>query len=481
MQRVIWKVKSDVIGDFHSADLSPFPTSPEETSLFSDVSLEAAPTQVFSLPPVALRAEILALPHAFHQDPVNDLAGYYHAFVEDEEADKLIERLRNENDVEEVERQPRLERPYRVDSNRNQRCAPPAVFPNIGLQPIPTLDYESLQGYLDPAPGGIDARFAWTLPGGRGGGVNIVDIEFGWNFQHEDLRKKQIGIVFGDKSDHDHGTAVLGILGGDQNGFGVTGIAADAISSAAAADFGATEQDPFGRWNAAEAIRAMADSLRPGDVILLEMHAPGPNSPGPNEQQVGYIPVEYWTVEFAAIQYATAKGIHVVEAGGNGGDDLDQAVYDNRFNREYRDSGAILVGGGASALQDAPRSRIVWSNYGSRFDLQGWGEDIVTCGGLSDVNDGGYYSDLRRDVLASRCYTQTFNGTSGASPIVAGAVAVINGCLRAVGRPVLTPDLMRQLLVETGTQQTDGPDGLASEQIGPLPNLRRALETLGLV
>ena len=35
------------------------------------------------------------------------------------------------------------------------------------------------QGHLDPASaGGIDARFAWTQPGGRGENVTVVDVEY---------------------------------------------------------------------------------------------------------------------------------------------------------------------------------------------------------------------------------------------------------------------------------------------------------------
>lgn len=43
------------------------------------------------------------------------------------------------------------------------------------------------QGYLDAAPAGIDARYAWGFPGGDGMGANMVDMEQGWNLNHEDL------------------------------------------------------------------------------------------------------------------------------------------------------------------------------------------------------------------------------------------------------------------------------------------------------
>src|SRR5438105_8542703 len=46
---------------------------------------------------------------------------------------------------------------------------------------------ETFQGYLDAAPLGLDARYAWTLPGGRGENVRICDIEYSWNLTHNDL------------------------------------------------------------------------------------------------------------------------------------------------------------------------------------------------------------------------------------------------------------------------------------------------------
>jgi hypothetical protein len=43
------------------------------------------------------------------------------------------------------------------------------------------------QGYLNAAPQGINARYAWGFSGGDGASVNIIDVEQGWNLNHEDL------------------------------------------------------------------------------------------------------------------------------------------------------------------------------------------------------------------------------------------------------------------------------------------------------
>ncbi len=57
---------------------------------------------------------------------------------------------------------------------------PPAVNPNDDPR-------STNQGYLNAAPQGINARYAWGFAGGDGAGVNIVDVEQGWNLGHEDL------------------------------------------------------------------------------------------------------------------------------------------------------------------------------------------------------------------------------------------------------------------------------------------------------
>jgi hypothetical protein len=57
---------------------------------------------------------------------------------------------------------------------------PPAV--NAGDDPR-----SGYQGYLNAAPQGINARYAWGFPGGDGAGTNIIDVEQGWNLNHEDL------------------------------------------------------------------------------------------------------------------------------------------------------------------------------------------------------------------------------------------------------------------------------------------------------
>ena len=157
--------------------------------------------------------------------------------------------------------------------------------------PPASPNFTARQGYLNTAPVGVDARYAWRFPGGRGSNVRVIDLEWGWNFTHEDLRQNQGGVIAGrNSSNNDHGTAVIGVIGGDRNNFGVTGISPDAVVSAVS----------FTTINTAAAIRLAADRLRAGDIMLLEIHRRGPASNGTGQH--GYIAIEWWPDDFAAIR-----------------------------------------------------------------------------------------------------------------------------------------------------------------------------------
>jgi serine protease len=43
------------------------------------------------------------------------------------------------------------------------------------------------QGYLNTAALGVDARYAWERPGGDGEFASVVDVEWDWLLDHEDL------------------------------------------------------------------------------------------------------------------------------------------------------------------------------------------------------------------------------------------------------------------------------------------------------
>jgi len=311
--------------------------------------------------------------------------------------------------------------------------------PPAGLDVTP--DFTDLQGYLfDPEPG-VNAPYAWTVPGGRGEGVFIIDVERGWNWNHEDLPQP----FFHDPanpppSDVNHGTAVLGELGGKNNGFGVLGIVhAAALGGANRLDAGS-----------AAAVNLAAANLPVGGFILIEVQVSGPG---------GFLPMEWEQATFDATLSATAAGKHVVAAGGNGSRNLDDPIYNNAFNRGFRDSGAVIVGAGTPLTHVAES----FSNYGSRMDANGWGSSVTSTG----------YGDLYNGGGTNSWYTDGFSGTSSASPIVTGSAAAVQGVALAGGPGNLPPLDLRQLITDTGTPHRD-----PTRNIGPRPNLEAAINAL---
>jgi hypothetical protein len=425
-------------------------------------------------------------------EEVPDLSVYYRVEAPDERLDDLAESLRQMDGIEAAYVKP----PTELAQFMLNEMVPVAEEP-----PVVTPDFTARQEYLGSAPVGIDANYASTRPGGRGAEVNIIDIERGWRLTHEDLLQNQGGLLSGTSYSlsENHGTAVLGEFSGDRNTFGITGISPAA--SVSAVSYWPTELT-------SQAIRIASDRLRPGDIMLLEVHRGGPRATFSG--QFGFIAIEWWPDDFAAIRFAVSKGVIVVEAAGNGGQNLDDPVYDtpqtgfppgwsNAFNPANPSSGAVVVGAGnppagthgrnAHPTRGEPyadRARCYFSNYGARVDAQGWGWEVTTTG----------YGDLQGGANPDLHYTDLFSGTSSASPIVVGALACVQGVLRRRGKSPLSPARAQKLLRSTGSPQQDGPEFTftpnmggsgypqnhparsATERIGNRPNLRQLLDLL---
>ncbi|KAK4676893.1 hypothetical protein QC764_0065130 [Podospora pseudoanserina] len=184
-------------------------------------------------------------------------------------------------------------------------------------------------------------------------------------------------------------------------------------------------------YNTAATILDAINNMAFGDILLLKAQENNP-------------PISVADANFDAIRLTSALGITVIKAACNGRYNLDAYInlsgkyIFNRASPDYKESGATIVGASSSA---APHYRLWYSNHGSRVDVYSWGKNIDTT--FTNDNSG-----------SDNSYTDYFSGTSGASPIIDGAAAAVQGIANAsLGN---TP---------------------STDRIGVLPNLRAIIDS----
>lgn len=269
------------------------------------------------------------------------------------------------------------------------------------------------------------ANQAWGLS--TGDEVVIADIDWGYRTTHQDLAPRldlshafnsfdgSTNVSHGDSTSH--GTAVLGIAGGADNDRGMAGFAPMATLWPIQANSGSGPPLTGNPWaNAIEWVR-LADSGGRRKVIILEVQT----GTFGNYEMVPSVN--------AAIQRAIASGVVVCVAAGNGNRDADR----DDLGNPIPETGSILVG--ATAYDPEQNPRAWFSNFGARISLAAPGDSDhdVTC-----------------SIAADNAYQNAFGGTSGATPKVAGAAALmlsvnpqlshaeVREILRATGFPVVS-------------------------------------------
>jgi len=307
------------------------------------------------------------------------------------------------------------------------------------------------QGYLGSNPGfGVNQLKALGV---NGEGVRLSDCEYGYNWNHEDLvdssitdeSRAQISPSVYERGWDNHGTAALGVTMAGDNGYGVTGIAPKCDAHFY------SEWTTLG-YNRTTAVSDAVTGSTAGDIILLEMQRDS------GAESKAYVPAEYSSTIWNLTKTATDAGIIVVAAAGNGNQDLDSAYYESYMNRG--DSGAIIVGAGSSSITHGRRS---FSTYGSRVDVQAWGDSVMTTG------YGGYAKYGDDD---NQSYSR-FSGTSSASACAAGALVLLQSYAKNKLGTLFTPAEMRAHLKSYGHPQ----GGLAGN-VGPAIALDLAVDAL---
>lgn len=328
-----------------------------------------------------------------------------------------------------------------------------SIPPKLSVPAVPNL--QPAQLYLYDQDPGIHVQEFWDAYSVFGSEVKVCDIEYTFNSDHQDL--PTVIIIGGQPEDPgfgpNHGTAVLGEIASLNDNIGTTGIAYQSQLYFAGAYIN-------GDYYLEEALIGTLSQLDQGDVVLIEQQIGGPN------MNQDFVPVEWYEPFYDAIQLISGNGLIVVEAAGNGNQNLDDPIFSMDNNGHYpfleeNWSEAIMVGAGAVGIDDTPRSRLWFSNYGSRIDLQGNGEGVVTTG----------YGSAYAAEGPNKAYSDNFGGTSGASPIVVGAVTLLQSLSRNFTGNTLSRDEITDMLVNTGKPQVAGLSFPVSEKIGPLPNI----------
>jgi len=318
---------------------------------------------------------------------------------------------------------------------------PPGIIEPTVPDFISEQDY--LPGYVSNDVYGVDVEYAWSM-GVTGEGIKVADIEWGMDYEHEDLKSPYFQEIISttNHSYDDHGTAVIGVIAAKDNGYGMKGgmYNVDTV-------FGFSEI----RHGRSYAISNSLNYLDEGDVLILEMQAIGLNGE--------YVPADISQTVWDLINTATSRGIIVVAAAGNGNDNLDDVIYDSY--RARGDHKGIVVGAGTRN----GRNKASFSTYGSPVHVQGWGDWSVATTGYGGLYDGGEHST----------YTRSFSGTSSATPIVALAIIAIQSYSKQKYNTILMPLEIRNILISTGRAQGTG------GHIGPLPDIQAAFKHVDLI
>jgi serine protease len=351
---------------------------------------------------------------------------------------QLLTRLDGEALVECVHYEPRL---YGASAGVS-------ALPGGDIPPTTPL-FTSLQASHAPSPLGHGVRRANGILGARGRSVGFRMVEGTYFLDHEDVCQLVAGNFIGpvppfNPADGLHGLSGASIIAADRNGYGITGVA-DEVSMRF------LSMDTTGGY-ANTVLLATANS-QPGDVLMAIVMVLVPGL-GPGS----FLPAEFLQSAFDASLTATAAGRIMIVAAGNGARNLDDPALLNRFDRSFRDSGAIMVG----ASDAGQLVRASYCNWGSRVDAHSWGNQVVACG----------YGDLfypNNDMR--QAYTQSATGTSSATPHVAAVVCALQGAARwQNGQPLTTPQILALL-------HAHGPT--TPDVIGRRPDLPAMLQAIG--
>ena len=250
--------------------------------------------------------------------------------------------------------------------------------------------------------GGANVAAAWSLTNDSGNYIYGTDIHIniiddGIGFKHRDLSPNYIATSSYDYVGRDnnptppiaedHGTACAGVAAGyGHNGVGITGAAPNANISG---------QRLLGAGTATNEASALTRTL---DAVDIYSNSWGPIDDGTLQPAP---PEVLSALEDGATNGRNGKGAIYTWAGGNGRYSNDNSNYDGYANSRYVISVAAITNLGTYAWYSEPGANVLVSSPSN-----GGSDEITT----STTNNG---------------YRHDFGGTSSATPLVSGIVALM--------------------------------------------------------
>ncbi|MFM9023918.1 MAG: S8 family serine peptidase, partial [Planctomycetaceae bacterium] len=268
---------------------------------------------------------------------------------------------------------------------------------------------------------GQDANVVTAWDAARGAGVVIGIVDDGLQYTHPDLSpayRADLSYDFNDDDSDaapgagdDHGTAVAGVAAArGNNGIGVSGTAPSASVAGIrlTAGFTSDQEEAAGLTHEPQAIAVYSNSWGPSDDGTT-LEAPGPLT----------------LAAFAnAVQTGRGgKGSIYVWAAGNGLDTNDNSNYDGYANSRYTIAVTAVDNRGKQSWYAEPGANILVAAPSSG-DSSGTDVGVVTTD-RTGVDGYNISASESPGNLSDRSYTNDFSGTSSATPVVSGVVALM--------------------------------------------------------
>ncbi len=285
---------------------------------------------------------------------------------------------------------------------------------------------------------GIDVNITNVWDTYRGAGIHIGIVDDGLQNTHTDLWQNVNTALGWDYNENDanpypniaddyHGTACAGVAAGrGNNGRGISGAAPQATLVGYRLIAGAAD----------DAMEASAMATN-NHVVFLKSNSWGPYDDGARLEGPG--PLTRAAISHAIANGRDGRGTLFVWAGGNGFQNYDDSNYDGYANSIYTIAVAALTDQGEQSWYSEPGANLIVTAPSS-----GGATDIIT---TDLMGNSGYNKSGSSGELSDRNYTKSFGGTSSATPLVSGILALM---LQA--NPELGWRDVQEILIRSATQ-----------------------------